>query len=314
MSASTSNLTARLFDHFTTRQPLRTGSLIVTVFGDSIAPRGGVVWIGSLIEALAPLGISHRLVRTAMSRLVQDGILHNKQVGRRSFYALTDAGRLQFNTATARIYTQPDSQWQGQWCLVLLNNVPVNQRAAVRRDLGWLGFGQFGSDTLAHPHPDRARLYRHLERLGVRTTAVLLDAQLAPDEPALGLAHLVSQSWDLAALEDAYNGYVELFRPILETIKAGHTPSDADAFYIRTFMLHEYRKAVLRDPALPDELLPHTWQGHVAYQLSCLLYRKVVSASERYIDAKFEAQSGALPGLAASFSNRFGGLHDVLDK
>jgi phenylacetic acid degradation operon negative regulatory protein len=88
MPASTSNLTARLFDHFATRKPLRTGSLIVSIFGDSVAPRGGVVWIGSLIEVLAPLGISQRLVRTAVFRLVQDGILTNEQVGRRSFYTL----------------------------------------------------------------------------------------------------------------------------------------------------------------------------------------------------------------------------------
>jgi phenylacetic acid degradation operon negative regulatory protein len=305
-----SDLTARLFDHFTTRQPLRTGSLIVTIFGDSIAPRGGVVWIGSLIEALAPLGISHRLVRTAMFRLVQDGILHNEQVGRRSFYALTDAGRVQFNTATARIYSQPQHQWQGQWCLVLLSNVPVNQRAAVRRELAWLGFGQFGPDTLAHPHPDRSRLYRQLEHLGVRSSTILLDAQLAPDEPVCGLQQLASQGWDLAALEDAYRAYVELFKPILEAIQTGHTPSDADAFYIRTFMIHEYRKAVLRDPALPDELLPDGWQGHVAYQLSGSLYRQVASGSERYIDTAFEAQQGALPELAATFGKRFGGLGD----
>jgi len=313
MSASTSNLTARLFDHFATRKPLRTGSLIVTVFGDSVAPRGGVVWIGSLIDALAPLGISHRLVRTAMFRLVQDGILHNEQVGRRSFYALTETGRLQFNAATARIYAQADSQWQGQWCLALLGNVPVKQRAALRQELSWLGFGQFGPDTLAHPHPDRQRLHRHLERLGVHTDVVLLDAELAPDQSGMGLQQLVSQTWDLAALEEAYTGYIDMFRPILEALASGHAVSDADAFYIRTFMIHEYRKAVLRDPALPVDLLPPGWQGLTAYQLSSALYRSVVQASERYIDATFEDQSGALPALSATFSRRFGGLEDVLD-
>lgn len=271
-----------------------------------------MVWIGSLIETLAPLGISHRLVRTAMFRLVQDGILHNKQLGRRSFYALTDLGRLEFNTATARIYAQPHREWQGQWCLVLLGNVPVKDRAAIRQDLSWLGFGQFGADTLAHPHPDHSRLYRHLENLGVRSNTVLLDARLGAKEDKSSLQELVAQTWDLSALEKAYGGYIALFEPILNALASGHTLSDTDAFFIRTFMIHEYRKAVLRDPALPVDLLPADWQGHAAYQLSRELYQLVVPTSERYLDAHFENQGGSLPDLTAAFSERFGGIQDVL--
>ena len=66
--------TQPLIEHFKRRKPLRTGSLIVTIFGDSVAPRGGVVSLGSLIGVLDPLGISHRLVRTAVYRLVQEGL------------------------------------------------------------------------------------------------------------------------------------------------------------------------------------------------------------------------------------------------
>jgi phenylacetic acid degradation operon negative regulatory protein len=38
----------KLVAEFRSRRTLRTGSLITTVFGDSIAPRGGTVWLGSL--------------------------------------------------------------------------------------------------------------------------------------------------------------------------------------------------------------------------------------------------------------------------
>src|SRR5213080_3968262 len=51
--------------------PLRAKSLVTTVFGDSIAPHGGAVWLGSLIELLAPFGISDRLVRTSVFRFVR---------------------------------------------------------------------------------------------------------------------------------------------------------------------------------------------------------------------------------------------------
>lgn len=50
----------------------RAPSLIVTVLGDSIAPRGGSFWIGSLIKVMAPFGINERLVRTATFRLTRE--------------------------------------------------------------------------------------------------------------------------------------------------------------------------------------------------------------------------------------------------
>jgi hypothetical protein len=93
-----------LIEEFRSRPTLRAGSLITTVFGDSIAPRGGVVWLGSLIQVLAPFGISERLVRTSVHRLVKDGWLESEQSGRRSYYRLTETGRERFAQATHRIY------------------------------------------------------------------------------------------------------------------------------------------------------------------------------------------------------------------
>ncbi|MCW9000372.1 MAG: hypothetical protein OQK04_16810, partial [Kangiellaceae bacterium] len=40
-------------------------SIIVTVFGDLVSQHGGWIWLGSLIQALAPLGFSERLIRTS---------------------------------------------------------------------------------------------------------------------------------------------------------------------------------------------------------------------------------------------------------
>ncbi len=44
----------KLVADFRAQPTLRAGSLITTVFGDAIAPRGGTVWLGSLIRAMAP--------------------------------------------------------------------------------------------------------------------------------------------------------------------------------------------------------------------------------------------------------------------
>src|SRR2546423_13534851 len=63
--------------------PPRARSLVVTVWGDSLAPHGGAVWLAGLIRLLAPFGINERLVRTSVYRLAQEGWLGARQGGRR---------------------------------------------------------------------------------------------------------------------------------------------------------------------------------------------------------------------------------------
>ncbi|HEB97871.1 MAG TPA: phenylacetic acid degradation operon negative regulatory protein PaaX, partial [Thiotrichales bacterium] len=87
------------FEGFRRRRPIHANSLILTLFGDSICPHGGVIWLGSLIKLVEPLGINQRLVRTSVFRLTEKGILQSRQVGRRSFYSLTETGFRQFSTA-----------------------------------------------------------------------------------------------------------------------------------------------------------------------------------------------------------------------
>src|SRR6266702_2202971 len=82
------------------REPSRTGSIVITVFGDAIVPRGGSVWLGTLLEFFKGLDIDSGVVRTAMSRLATDGWLERNKVGRNSFYRLDEKGRQTFDTAT----------------------------------------------------------------------------------------------------------------------------------------------------------------------------------------------------------------------
>ena len=104
MSVKTS--TKALLDEFRSRPTMRAGSLIITIFGDAVLPRGGTVWIGSLIRVLADFGVSERLVRTSVFRLTRDNWLDVNQVGRRSYYSLTEDGARRFEQATQRIYSR----------------------------------------------------------------------------------------------------------------------------------------------------------------------------------------------------------------
>src|SRR5579862_2282205 len=104
-SASTSAHTALsaavsvLLRHFHRQSPIRGGSLLITIFGDSIAPRGGAVSLGSLISLARPFGLAERLVRTSVARLATDGWLIARRDGRRSEYRLSPGGLSRFAEA-----------------------------------------------------------------------------------------------------------------------------------------------------------------------------------------------------------------------
>ncbi len=296
----------KLIAEFSSRRTLRTGSLITTVFGDAIAPRGGTVWLGSLITAMRDFGVSERLVRTSVYRLVQDGWLQSTQIGRRSYYSLTDEGRERFTLATHRIYGQPVAEWDGTWCLVLLSGLDANTREAVRKELGWLGFGALSSDLLAHPAPDQTDVEMTLARLGLASKLPILSAETLKSEQAM--RKLVRRSWNLDDIDERYAGFVQRFQPLIAAYRPSSNPSPKTAFLVRTLLIQEYRKVLLRDPQLPAELLPATWHGTAAYRLCRNLYRAAYQAADEYLSAVMETASGPLPPADEAFRHRFGGL------
>src|ERR1700712_2993405 len=93
------------------REPSRTGSIVITVFGDAIVPRGGSVWLGTLLEFFKALDIHSSLVRPPIARLAADGWFEREKVGRNSFYRLVQRERQTFDIATRPIYGAPASDW-----------------------------------------------------------------------------------------------------------------------------------------------------------------------------------------------------------
>ena len=112
MPARSADPVAALLAAFARRRPRRAGSLIVTVFGDAILPRGGAVQLADLMTLLAAFTLKEGQVRTALSRLVADGWLAAERHGRQSLYRLTPTGRHRFDEATRRIYFGPRREWQ----------------------------------------------------------------------------------------------------------------------------------------------------------------------------------------------------------
>ena len=296
----------KLVDEFRARPTLRAGSLITTVFGDAIAPRGGTVWLGSLIRAMADFGINERLVRTSVFRLVKDGWLESQLIGRRSYYSLTHDGRERFEQATHRIYGEPLENWDGHWCLLLLSALDTPTKDKVRKECGWLGFGPMSANVLAHPSPNLADLDVTLRRLAVEQSAVVLSGQTIRGDGAM--RELAITCWNLEEIDARYADFVKRFRPVYEALSVDPAIAEKPAFLVRTLLIQEYRKILLRDPWLPAALLPGSWHGSAAYQLCRNLYRAVHAPADAYLDASMETAVGPLPPPSRAYWQRFGGL------
>lgn len=297
-----------LVSEFRSRPTPRAGSLIITLYGDAISPRGGTAWIGSLIRVLADFGISERLVRTSVFRLARDGWLEAEQVGRRSYYRLTEEGAERFREATHRIYGEPRQTWSGEWCLVLTAGLPAERREALRKELSWLGFGSMASEVMAHPAPDFADVESLLKRAGALEDVVILTGRTVDGARSGALRELVRRSWNLGDIEARYEDFLGRFRPVFRAARRTRTVEPATAFQVRALLVQEYRKVLLRDPLLPAELLPRGWHGLPAYQLCRNLYRRVHAAADDYLGRTIETADGPLPPPAPDFYSRFGGL------
>ena len=76
-------------DDFRRQGRVQAGSLIISVFGDAVLPRGSRIWLGSLIRLLEPLELNERLGRTSVFRLAKEEWLRTEPSGRRADYLLT---------------------------------------------------------------------------------------------------------------------------------------------------------------------------------------------------------------------------------
>ena len=304
MTARPPPLTA-LLARFRRQQPVRAGSLIITVFGDAIAPRGGAISLQTLIELLAPFGLAERLVRTSVARLAADDWLTSRRIGRLSEYRLSTTGRQRFSEATRRIYAGPATHWSGRWTLILMPGLDAPRRQQIREALRWEGFGEPEPGVLAHPALTPAEARSHLALAGLADGPIVLES-IAVDPGADQV--LVHEGWDLSELAARYARFIRSFELLAAAPRGATDRTPADAFLVRTLLIHEYRKIHLRDPLLPPSLLPAGWPGTAAYELCRAVYARVCMATELHLGATGARLDGPLPAAHSDLYARFGGL------
>lgn len=283
--------------------PPRAGSLIITVFGDSISAFDGAVGLARFIELLEPFGLNARQIRTAVFRLSQDGWLACEKRGRKSYYAFTDFGRRQFERSARRIYASRPVPWDGWWTLVLPAFVDGAQREELKRELSWLGFGALATGVLAHPSADQASLRATLDDLDLNEATVVVRAR----EETLGsgdtLRRLVMQTWQLDTFAARYADLIAAFQPVLEALDESAEP--AALFAVQTLLIHEYRRITLKLTDLPDPLLPAGWPGRDAMELTARIYARTRGPSTAWLAENLEGPDGPLRAAADPGAARF---------
>lgn len=237
---------------------LRVWSLIITFFGDAVALRGGRVALSTLRDAMGLLDIEPGAVRTALSRLANEGWVERQREGRLSFYKLTDQGRAAFDEPTRRIYAAAARDWDGEWTVA----IDADDNADVLRDRGFVCLGgqawlRVGGDA------------------GTLPAGMLVISGEGSDLPAplLSLWQLDEHAAHYGAFIDNWQGFA-----------APENLSPGDAMAARTLLIHDWRRIVLRDPALPEVLLPADWIGHKARKLVRQTYHDLLENSENWLD------------------------------
>lgn len=266
-----SDVLAALTDRLHARGRLRVWSLVITIFGDAVVPRGGRVALSALQEVMERLRIEPGALRTALSRLANDRWVIRERQGRNSFFSLDARGRHAFDLATRRIYAAGPPRWDGKWTVVI---GPAGQGNEAAADLAAFGFVRV--DGGVHLRPETAEAPPADEIL---SKMLVIHGTSADHPEAFG------SLWPSHELALAYRAFVDGFRPLLDALQAGRQLSPLDAMAARTLLIHDWRRIVLRDPGLPTALLPRDWPGEEARTLARDVFGLLAGSSEAWLDA-----------------------------
>lgn len=216
--------------------------------------------------------------------------------GRSGATAITGShpGEEAFAQATQRIYADQPQDWHGAFDLLLLEN--TQDRGALKAELSEAGYGTLGPDLLiaaaASSHGGEGPF--------LRLTATPADLPMAQ--------RLVERAWPLAQIESRYKRFIDTYSGTLTALERGTEFTTLDALLIRILLIHDYRRAVLKDPLLSAQLLPTPWAGADARSLCGTIYKTLLPPSEQWIDTHAQDDKGPLPEADRGFRQRFASI------
>ncbi|OED37360.1 hypothetical protein AB833_24095 [Chromatiales bacterium (ex Bugula neritina AB1)] len=281
--------------------PVKTWSLIITFLGDSIVPRGGSVSSATVQTLMEELGVGAGAVRTAFSRLAKDNWVERERRGRNSFYSLSATGYSPFFTAAERIYAKPPG--------------PGNKKPEPLSD----GTGSDWLLATCNPLADSRNTWKDLvqDYGGIKLTNNTglfrqdtpgLSARLIEVEAVI-VGHTLHNTpeWlkQLVGPQKVAARYLTLqkqFSNVGEEI----TADPLTALAARCLLIHEWRRLLLRNNDLHDQLLPANWPRDDCHRFVAGLYHQLSPSAERWLDEFATGPNGKLTSGDPTVKNRFG--------
>ncbi len=266
--------------------------MLFTLFGDYVRHYGGTVWVGSLIVLMGELGFTAAAVRAAVSRMARQGWLTPIRAGRASYYALSPRGQDRIEEAARRIFKLHPERWDGLWRLLLVPAARRDraQRAALRRELGWMGFAALSRGVYITPNDLLERTGAVAQRYGILGG---IETFTVRHHGPAAAAQLAARYWDLGAIDAAYGRFVDEWKPRLDARRQGGAAlPDATAFAEKTRLVHAFRKFLFVDPGLPQELLPERWSGLEARAVFSAYYHLLAEGALRFFEQHYRPAPG----------------------
>lgn len=238
----------------------RPQHLLVTLLGDYWLGHKEPLPSAGLVDLLDEFSISATSARAALSRLARRGLLRSSKSGRNTSYGLTPLAERTLTKGLSRILAfgaDSGQPWDGTW-LVAAFSVPEEQRDirhALRSRLRWQGFASLYDGVWVSPRDDAFAVKEIFSDLGVETATLFRSSVIYPQSSRVG--HPLA-AWDVAALRDTYDQFVERFSPLVERIRLGQVTS-SEALAERTAVMDMWRHFPNLDPELPTSQLPDNW-------------------------------------------------------
>jgi phenylacetic acid degradation operon negative regulatory protein len=260
-------------------------NLLVTVFGDVVAPLGpdAEVTVQELTALLTQFGVNERLVRTSLSRLVNEGLLAVRSSGRRSFYRVADRAIDLFAAADEQIYRGGARSWGGDWTVVVLDGAEAtaDRRATLRSELAAIGLGPVAPNVLASPIVSAAAAADVIARVGGFDQVLVMRSEVVPGVGLADRVALARRCVDLDGLEHGYAALATRFGTFADGCLA--ELDEVRATKLRLLVVSTFRRLVLADPMLPEELLPADWAGKDARRQAARLYAATAARSDGHL-------------------------------
>lgn len=216
----------------------RVWSLMISLFGDLAQAEGEAIEGPVLSSIMEPLDVKPEAVRVALHRLRNDGWITSTKSGRISSHALSAKGRAESIAASPRIYAKPGGM-PGNWQVVLTEDAHIGAEA--------------GFTTIA------PRIHVGAAALETPEGALALQGNTVPD-------WLRSQA-EPTHLRGEYRALQRTLAALHDALPTATTLPTEEIAALRCLIVHNWRRLVLKHPALPAALISPDWPGQQCHVL-----------------------------------------------